>query len=454
MTEAESPDRAALRASSHTEWGAGVIRRHHQRKQLDREAQHLAPGASEEAAIGRRVFAEGRGPVLTDLDGNQYLDFAAGTLTQSLGHTHPEVVEALTTQARRLWNVHDSATPDRAELLDLLARLLPDHLDTYALFSTGAEVVEAALRVVQATAPPGRNRIGALRHGFHGKTMGARMLVQWDVGHQAFAGNSILGYSPYCYRCPLDMEYPSCGVRCASLVRKHIADKPNVSALVFEPVLGAAGVIVPPPGYWKQISDACRSQGVLLVADEVLTGGGRTGAFLASERLGIEPDVAALSKGTANGFPFAVLAGRSAVLHDPAAARPGAYASTYASNPLGIAAARATLEVIERDQLVERVRVLGELLDARLNALHARFENLGDVRGLGLLYGLEFVTDRSSRRPAPEIARAVYATALDLGLRVALGGHILRLAPPFTIDEALLDEGVKLLEKAIEQVVA
>ncbi|MGW7041447.1 aspartate aminotransferase family protein [Streptomyces avermitilis] len=425
-----------------------------QAEQLEREARHLAPGASEEAAHGRRVFAEGRGAVLTDLDGNQYLDFASGALTQSLGHTHPEVVEALTAQAGRLWNVHDSATPDRADLLDLLARLLPDQLDTYAFFSTGAEVVEAALRVVQATAAPGRNRMGALRHGFHGKTMGSRMLVHWDVGHQAFSGNTVLGYAPYCYRCPLELEYPSCGVRCASLVRKHIAEKPNVSALVFEPVLGAAGVIVPPPGYWDQIAEACHAAGVLLVADEVLTGGGRTGAFLASELLGIKPDLAMLSKGTANGFPFAVLAGRGDLLRTPEAATTGAYASTYASNPLGIAAARATLEVIERDRLIERVRVLGALLDDRLGALRSRFANLGQVRGLGLLWGLEFVTDRASRTPAPEIARAVYTTALDLGLRTSLGGHILRIAPPFTLDEALLDEGLRLLEKAIGQVVA
>ncbi|MFD8565374.1 aspartate aminotransferase family protein [Streptomyces sp. NPDC059639] len=430
--------------------------RQHSRQlaQLEREDPHLAPGASEEAAVGRRVFTEGRGPVLTDLDGNQYLDFASGTLTQSLGHTHPEVVAALTAQAGRLWNVHDTATPDRARLLDTLARALPEHLDTYALFSTGAEVVEAALRVVQATAAPGRNRIGALRHGFHGKTMGARMLVHWDIGHQSFAGNSVLGYAPYCYRCPLGLERSSCGLRCASLVRRHIADKPSTAALVFEPVLGAAGVIVPPPGYWEQIGDACRENGVLLVADEVLTGGGRTGAFLASERVGVEPDLAALSKGMANGFPFAVLAGRRALLHDPAAATPGAYASTYASNPLGIAAARATLEVIERDHLVEQVRTLGELFQERLLALHDRFENLGDVRGLGLLWGLEFVTDRASRTPAPALARAVYSAALDLGLRVALGGHVLRLAPPFTVDEALLDEGVGLLAKAIEQAVA
>ncbi|MEU1506020.1 aminotransferase class III-fold pyridoxal phosphate-dependent enzyme [Kitasatospora sp. NPDC005748] len=419
---------------------------------LAREAVRLAPGASEESALGRRVFVEGSGAVLTDLDGDQYIDLAAGTLTQSLGHCHPEVVAALTEQAGRLWNVHDFATADRAELCELLARLLPEQLDTYGFFSTGAEVVEAALRAVQAVADPGRNRIGALRHGFHGKTQGARMLVHWDIGNQAHAGNSILGYSPYCYRCPLELEYPSCGVRCASLVRRHITEKSNVSALVFEPVLGAAGVIVPPPGYWEQIADSARQNGVMLVADEVLTGGGRTGSFLASERFGVQPDLVALSKGMASGFPFAVLAGRAEVLRHPRAAGAGSTASTYANNPLGIAAAKATLQVVARDTLIENVRTLGALLDDRLAELKSRFAVLGDVRGLGLLHGLEFVRSRESREPAPEIARAVYLAALDLGLRTSLGGHIIRLAPPFTIDRALLEEGITLLGRALEQV--
>ncbi|MET7286402.1 aminotransferase class III-fold pyridoxal phosphate-dependent enzyme [Streptomyces sp. NPDC005573] len=423
-----------------------------QRELLTREARRLAPGASEESALGRRVFVEGKGAVLTDLDGNQYIDLAAGTLTQSLGHSHPEVVAALTEQAGRLWNVHDFATPDRAALCDLLADLLPEQLDTYAFFSTGAEVVEAALRAVQAVAEPGRNRIGALRYGFHGKTQGARMLVHWDIGNQSLAGNSVLGYSPYCYRCPLDLAYPSCGVRCATLVRRHIAEKSNVSALVFEPVLGAAGVIVPPPGYWEQIADSCREHGVLLVADEVLTGGGRTGTFLASERFGIQPDLVTLSKGMASGFPFAALAGRSDVLRHPHASRAGSTASTYAGNPLAIAAAKATLEVVRRDTLIQRVDVLGALLDERLAELQATYEVLGDVRGIGLLHGLEFVRDRTTREPAPEVAHAVYQAALDLGLRTSVGGHIIRLAPPFTIDRALLEEGIALLGRALERV--
>lgn len=421
---------------------------------LEREAALLAPGATDEAAAGERVFDRGLGIHLTDADGNTYLDFAAGTLTQSLGHCHPEVVDALVRQASKLWNVHDSATPQRAELCELLSKLLPTTIDTFAFFSTGAEVVEAALRVVAAVAAPGRNRIAALRHGFHGKTMGARMLVHWDIGHQSFAGNSVLGYAPYCYRCPLALEYPSCDTRCADLVVRHIAEKANVSAFLFEPVQGAAGVIVPPAEYWPKIVTACRENGVLLVADEVLTGGGRVGEFLASTLFGIEPDLVLLAKGMASGFPFAVLAGRSEVLRRAEIASAGSTASTFANNPLGIAAAMATLSVLMRDALVERVATLAPILAAGVEDLNERYEMIGDARGLGLLYGLEFVGDATTREPAPMLARQVYREALDLGLRVALGGHILRLAPPFTVTPSELTEGIELLDRSLSRVEA
>jgi 4-aminobutyrate aminotransferase-like enzyme len=428
------------------------VTRPRQSELLRREAAWLAPGATDEAAAGERVFETGAGSTLVDVDGNAYLDFAAGASTQSLGHCHPEVVAALVHQAGRLWNVHDTATADRAQLCELLGDLLPDDLDTFAFFSTGAEVVEAALRVVAAVAPPGRNRLGALRHGFHGKTMGARMLVHWDIGYQSFAGNSILGYAPYCYRCPLGLEYPSCGTKCADLVVQHVASKPNVCALVFEPVQGAAGVIVPPPEYWPKIVAACRENGVLLVADEVLTGGGRAGEFLASTLLGIEPDLVLLAKGMASGFPFAALAGRSAVLRRPEIAAAGSTASTFGGNPLGIATALATLNVLARDGLVARAAELGTVLTERLAPLPDRYAVVGEVRGVGLLHGVELVHDPETRAPAPDLARDVYRAALDLGLRVALGGNVLRITPPFTIERDELERGVELLDRALARV--
>jgi 4-aminobutyrate aminotransferase/(S)-3-amino-2-methylpropionate transaminase len=287
-----------------------------------------------------------------------------------------------------------------------------------------------------------------MRYGFHGKSMGARNLVHWDVGHQSFSGNSVLAYSPYCYRCPLELSYPSCDLLCAKLAKRHIA-RDNVAALFFEPILGAAGVIVPPPGYWDIITEACREKGVLLVADEIITGGGRAGSFLASQRLGIEPDLVMMAKGMSSGFPFAVLAGKREIVNSEQFGAPGSSSSTFASNPLGIAAAQSTLDVIVADDLIERVLRLETRIRPRLLALADRFACVGEVRGMGLLYGLEFVQDKGTRAPSPQAASRVFSLCLDAGLRVCLGGHILRLAPPFNIDEGTLDEALSLLERAI-----
>lgn len=417
-----------------------------QQAHLARERRHLGSGISEEATVSARVFASGSGEYLTDIDGKQYIDLAAGIFTQSVGHCHPQVVAAMQEQVARLWNVHDCATPGRAALCEMLAGLMPSGLDTFVFLSTGAEAVEAALRAVWAIAAPGRNRLGALRYGFHGKTAGARALVHWDIGHQSFAGNSVLAYSPYCYRCPLELTYPSCDLLCAKLAARHIA-RDNVAAFFFEPVLGAAGVIVPPPGYWDIIQDACRAAGVLLVADEIVTGGGRTGSFLASTRLGIEPDLVMMAKGMSSGFPFAVLAGRRDIINSPGFGSAGSSSSTFASNPLGIAAAQATLDVIQAEDLVARAGLLEQHMRPRLMALAERHACVGEVRGLGLLYGVEFV--QQGKRPHPAAARRVFELALDLGVRVCLGGHILRIAPPFNIGQAALEDALGMLETAI-----
>jgi 4-aminobutyrate aminotransferase-like enzyme len=415
---------------------------------LAREARHVGSGISQEAQASGRVFSSGSGDYLTDMDGRRYIDLAAGIFTQSVGHCHPQVVQAMQEQVAKLWNVHDCATPGRAALAELLASLMPAGLDTFCFLSTGAEAVEAAIRAVWSIAEPGRNRLGAMRYGFHGKTMGARNLVHWDVGHQSFSGNSVLAYSPYCYRCPLELSYPSCDLLCAKLAKRHIA-RDNVAALFFEPILGAAGVIVPPPGYWDIITDACREKGVLLVADEIITGGGRAGSFLASQRLGIEPDLVMMAKGMSSGFPFAVLAGKREIVNSEQFGAPGSSSSTFASNPLGIAAAQSTLDVIVADDLIERVLRLETRIRPRLMALAERFACVGEVRGMGLLYGLEFVQDKGTRAPSPQAASRVFSLCLDAGLRVCLGGHILRLAPPFNIDEDTLDEALSILERAI-----
>ncbi|MDT0317648.1 aspartate aminotransferase family protein [Streptomyces millisiae] len=417
---------------------------------LAAEAGYLPPTVSQETSLGRRVFAYGRGATLVDVDGREYVDLVAGTMTQSLGHSHPEVVRAVTAQAARLVNVHDNPTPARLAAARALARMLPEHLGALGFLTTGAEAVEAALRAAHAAAAPGRTRIAALRRGFHGKTRGARAPVQWDVGTEPPAP-ALLGYPAYCYRCPFDASYPSCDLLCARLTVRQAVARPDVAALLAEPVQGAAGVIVPPPGYWEVVGRACAEHGVLLIADEVLTGGGRTGRFLAAEHYGLSPDLVTLAKGVGSGHPVAVLAGRHRVLDERTWRAAGGLGSTYGGHAVGLAAAASTLTVLRRDDLLTRVTELGAVLAAALGEL-ADHPAVGEVRGLGLLWGVELVADRATRAPDPAAADRVYRRALDLGVRVMPGGQTLRLAPPFVIEPDELTDAIRRLGRAIDDV--
>jgi 4-aminobutyrate aminotransferase-like enzyme len=418
---------------------------------LKAEQSHLNRGISEEARLAGVAFTQGRGCVLVDAEGREYLDMSAGIFTQSTGHGHPHVLSRLHEQLDKLWNVHDFPTDARAALCRELARHFPEHLQTFAFFTTGAEAIEAAIRAVFGASPPQRQRLAALRYGFHGKTMGARMLVHWDVGTTSFSGNSVLGYPGYCYRCPLGRTYPSCDMQCARLVNKHISSKKNVAALFFEPIQGAAGVIVPPAEYWPLIEEECRKNGVLLVADEVVTAGGRTGEFLACTLFNIQPDIVAAAKGLSSGIPFSMLAGREALLNEGEFAQEGAASSTYGGNPLSVTAARATLEVLESERLLERVRALGTRLKEGLLALQADFPAVGDARGVGLLHALEFVTTPEGKEPDAARAQYFFRRCMELGIKTCIGGHVIRIGPPFTVSERQLDDALGVFRQVLKE---
>jgi 4-aminobutyrate aminotransferase-like enzyme len=413
------------------------------------EAAVVAGTPGEETRLTGQVWRSGDGAVLTDLNGREVVDLGSGITTQALGHCHPDVIAAVRTQAGELENVHDCPTPTRLRAARSLLRLLPAHLDRTAFFNTGAEVVEAALRVVHALAAPARRRVAALRRGFHGKTRGGRALVQWDVGTEA-PSSTVLGYPAYCYRCPFGLRYPDCDLLCARFTEREVLARKDVAALVAEPVQGAAGVIVPPPGYWELIADACRRNGVLLVADEVLTGGGRTGAFLASVQLGFEPDLVTLAKGISSGYPVAALAGRSSMLTGSVVETAAGFSSSFGGSQVGLAAAAATLEVIQRDNLPARARELGAVMAEALAPLKV-VPTVGDVRQIGLLCGIELVVDRQSRRPAPDLAKWVVARAVERGVRVLFGGAVIRLAPPLVIGEDALRTAIAELVRVIEE---
>ena len=406
------------------------------------------PGPGREAVLTGRTWVSGRGALLVDDCGREHVDLGSGTMTQLLGHTHPSVVAAVQQQARELENVHDAPTPVRDRAEAALRRLLPGWLTSIAFFSTGSEAVEAAVRLVAARAPAGRRRIAAIRGGFHGKTRASRSLVQWDVGTEP-ASAATLGYPAYCYRCPFGLSYPRCDVLCARLTVAQVTSRTDVAALVAEPVPGSAGVLVPPPEYWQIVAAGCQRNDVVLVADEVLTGGGRVGAFLAASVLGFEPDVVTLAKGLASGYPVSAVAATAAIGTAERWAAAGGTSTTYGGSGVPLAAAAATLT--ELANLTAGLGAVSGIFADGLDRM-SRAACVGEVRHLGLLGGIEVVQDKASRRPAPELADRIVAGAAARGVRVLPGGHVLRLAPPLVIEPDQLRHALGVLTDVVTEV--
>lgn len=416
----------------------------------DAEVRHLAPGLTEEALLCGRVFVRGEGAWIYDTKGRACLDLGAGILTQALGHCHPRVTASVQAQVARLTNIHDSPTPERAHLCNLLGETFPPYLSRFAFFSTGAEAVEAAIRAIHAFAPPGRTTISALRNGFHGKTQGARALVKWAIGAEPVGQNARQFHHGHCFACPLGLAHPGCEIACAHQIAEEIERSDDIAALLFEPIQAAGGVIVPPRDYWQIIAAACRKRQVLLVADEIVTAGGRIGPFLACEHYGIEPDLVLAAKGLSSGLPFSLLAGREDIMCSPRFARAGSASSTYGGNPVSCVAASATLEALRDEGVLAGVPRLGQQLGEGLADLQRHFpKQIRHVRGIGLLHAIEFGSADGDRSAWPEYAAQFYRACLDRGVRVGLGGHIARLAPPLNITEEQIASALDVFQAVL-----
>ena len=418
---------------------------------LQEEKEYICEGISEEAILSERVFCKGDGVYLEDMDENRYMDFSSGIFTNILGTSHPYLVKEVQSQVSRLWNVHDFATPQRLYLAKALKKVLPSTMERFYFCTTGAEAVEAAIRAVSCYVEPMRKNIGALRYGFHGKTLGSRMLVNWQVGNFYSASNAIQGFAAYCYRCPFEMKYPGCNMLCAKMTVKQVASKSSMGGFVFELIQGATGIIVPPKEYWEILQDSCKKNKVLMVADEVMTGGGKLGVYTASEYFHLEPDLMTLSKGVSNGIPFALLAGRKEIMNSLEFRQPGSTSSTYASNPLGISASLATLKILEEEKILESLKHKARIMKERLYKIQEISPLIGDIRGIGLLYALEFVKDKNTKIAYPDAARKLFTLCMNHGLKVCLGGAIIRICPPLNITEDELKIGLDILENAARE---
>jgi 4-aminobutyrate aminotransferase len=402
------------------------------------------------------VAERGSGVVVEDVDGNRYLDFAAGIAVVATGHSHPRVVEAVKAQADRF--LHMCATDFYYEnvvaLAEGLTRRAPGPGPWRAFFAnSGAEVVEAAVKLARLRT--GRSKIVACYGAFHGRTYGAMSLTASKpvqrLGYGPFLPEVLHTHYAYCYRCPVNREPQSCHVECLELLSETMfgttVDPQEVAAVIVEPVQGEGGYVVPHPDFLRRLRELTRRHGILLIADEVQCGMGRTGRLFASEHFGLEPDIVTLAKGIASGLPLGALLARDEVMQW----RSGGHGSTFGGNPLSVAAALATLQLLEGG-LVDNAAQVGAQLLAGLRERLSRHPAVGDVRGLGLMIGVEIVRDRASREPAPERRERILEAAFRRGLLLlGCGKSTIRLAPPLVIDAEDAATATALLDAAIAE---
>ena len=421
------------------------------REIVAREHKHLAPGSQSFSLQAGLAMARGRGSILIDEDGNEYIDFIAGIAVGSIGHCHPHYVEALKAQVEKL-TFGSFTTETRAKFLDLLASVTPTGLTRIQLFSGGAEAVEAGLRL--ARAKTGKHEVIGFWGGFHGKTGGVLGLLGSDFKHHQ--GPFLPGQhsTPYadCYRCPLKLRYPDCGIACAEYVRDVIRYQTagEIAAIIVEPIQGTAGNVIPPDGFLRAIQSVARDHGALLFADEMITGFGRTGSMWGADHEGVVPDIMTVGKGVGGGFPLAGVVSTEKLVAAKPWSNPSFSSSSYGGNPLASAAGLAALEIILKEDLVEQSNRVGAVMLAELHRLKEKYRTVGEVRGRGLLLGIELVDDRQTRKPLDRaITRDLYLECLRRGLVAMTYAPTVRLNPPLVITEETARAGLAILDEAL-----
>ncbi|MDW7709358.1 MAG: aspartate aminotransferase family protein [Deferrisomatales bacterium] len=417
---------------------------------LSKAKSHLTPALVVHTDL---LVRRAEGATVEDASGRRYLDFTSGLATTNTGHNHPRVVEAVRRQAERL--LHGGCIFYHEPLLELceaLARITPPGIDRFFFSNSGAEAVEGAIKLSRFHT--GRQGVLAFAPSFHGRTLGALSLTastaRYRRGYSPLLPGVHHGAYPYCYRCPLGQVPASCGQACREHLDwlfRHVVTPEELACVVVEPVLGEGGYAVPPPGFLRHLRELCDRWGILLVCDEVQSGMGRTGRWLACEHSGVVPDVVTLAKGIASGLPLSAVAARREIMDRWP---PGAHGTTFGGNPLSCAAAVATIEAIEQDGLLENATSLGQRALARLAEMQRRHPCVGDVRGVGLMIGVELAS--LGKEPFPEGVRRVQAHALEKGLLLLECGRdksVLRLAPPLVLRPEEFDRGLDILEEGL-----
>jgi len=422
------------------------------RQIIERDQKVVSPSYTRPYPL---VAARGEGAMVEDVDGNRFLDFNAGIAVVATGHCHPKVVEAIQRQATQL--IHMSGTDfyyeNMVALAEKLAAIAPGGIERRVSFgNSGAEAVEGALKLARYST--GRSKFIAFLGAFHGRTLGALSLTASKPVQRRKFGPMMPGVHhipyAYCYRCAYGKSPDTCGVECAKVIEdqlvKTILPADEVAAIVLEPVQGEGGYVVPPQKFFDELARIAKRFGMLLIFDEVQSGMGRTGKMWAAEHFHAVPDILAVAKGIASGLPLGATVARAELMTWP----PGAHASTFGANPVANAAALVTIELLEQELVANAAAVGGYIMD-RLRDWPERFPVVGEVRGLGLMIGIELVRDQQRRERAPEIRNRVLELAFERGLLVlGAGENSIRLCPPLVITRDQAGFAVDVLEECLK----
>jgi 4-aminobutyrate aminotransferase / (S)-3-amino-2-methylpropionate transaminase / 5-aminovalerate transaminase len=414
----------------------------------EEELRYVSPGLQEVAQLSRLVIKEGRGCRLTDVDGRSYLDLMAGVCVCSLGHSHRRYIDGIKEQVEKV-TAGSFTTENRMKLLRLIASLTPPGLSRTQLYSGGSEAVEAAVRLAKSYTK-GFEVLG-FWGGFHGKTGGVLGLIgdpfkkQWGVLHPG------LHLAPYadCYRCPFDMAYPGCGIFCLDFVRKVIEKNTagSIAAILVEPMQGTAGNVIPPPEFLPGLLQIAHENNALLIADEMITGFGRTGKMFGCNHTGVTPDILTIGKGMGNGFPISGLVSTDEITASLPFSKASSSSSSYGGNPLASTASLATIQTIVEEALVENSQKVGEYLLKGLQGLEEKYEFIGHVRGLGLMIGVELVKDRKTKEPLDRaVTRQIFLEVLKRGMISMSYKANFRINPPLILKQEEADIALQILD--------
>jgi 4-aminobutyrate aminotransferase-like enzyme len=391
-----------------------------------------------------------------DVEGRKYLDFFGGILTVSVGHCNPRITSKIDAQVHKLQHLSTLYPNEQiVALAEKIAQITPGNLSSSFFTSSGSEADEAAILIARMAT--GSYDIVALRHAYSGGSS----LMKSVTAHAPYRKAAVISVgiahaiNPYCYRCPLHLKYPECEVACAGDVENLIqtGTSGSIAAFIAEPIQGVGGFITPPKEYFKIVFNIVKKYGGLFISDEVQTGWGRTGKkWFGIEQWEVTPDIITSAKGMANGVPV----GLTVTTPEIAAGFQGLNIATFGGNPVTSVAARATIELIEEDDLLENAHAVGNYFRAKLEGLQEKYPLIGDVRGMGLMQALELVKDRKTKEPAPAQTTQVMERARDHGLLIGKGGlmgNVLRLAPMLNTTKPDVDEAIRLLDKSFSEVV-